>query len=223
MQSGKIHSNSIIMKFLIIEDHPLIRVGMTMMIFDFNSRASVKEASTFPEGLALLDTQIFDYVILDIDVPGSEGTRMIKQITDKQERISVLIHSGYDEHVYALSYLSAGASGFISKQSSKEDFKAALRALVTKKKYISAHVQQSLLNNMINNNPQTNDHPFVKLSNRELEVMRLINEGKWTKEIASILDIKVSTVSTYRARIYDKLDVKNEIELSRKISLFNYH
>lgn len=207
------------MNILIIEDHPLIRMGLRHLIADTDPKADVTQSDSFPAGLALLDKERFDLLILDIDIPGGENIRMMEMVRQKQPDIVILIHSGYDEQVYALPYMQAGADGFLSKQASHDEFQAAYKALINRGKYVSYRIQQTLLNNLGDNNSKKLKNPIMTLSPREMLVMQLLTEGKWTKEIASILKVKENTISTYKRRIFDKLEVTDEIELSKKVSL----
>lgn len=211
------------MNVLIIEDHPLIRSGLKHLLLEVTPGAIVTEATTFPLGMTALDKQKFDLLILDIDIPGGENIRMMELIRQKQPDILILINSGYDEQVYALPYMQAGADGFLSKQATEEEFNSAYQALLSKGKYVSYRVQQTLLTNLAGGVQKKVKNPLNRLSQREMAVMQLLTEGKWTKEIASILNVKENTISTYKRRIFDKLEVSDEIELSRKVSLLrNY-
>jgi len=211
-----------IMIVLVVEDHPLIRMGLKMLISDCDPKAVLHQADSFPASISILEKETVDIVILDIDIPGGENIKMIERIREKQKDVAILIHSGYDENVYALPYIRAGADGFLSKQASPDEFKAAWAALVSKRRYVSYRVQQLLLTNIAENDSQKASNPILSLSPRELIVMQLMSEGKWTKEIAAIMDLKENTISTYKRRIYDKLDVKDPIELSKKVSLLKY-
>jgi len=211
------------MNILIIEDHPLIRSGLKHLIYKSDPRATVSQTDSFPSGLLILANEKFDLVILDIDIPGGENIRMMEMIREKQQGIKILIHSGYDEKVYALPYMQAGADGFLSKQAQEEDFHTAFHALLNRGKYVSYAVQQSLLVNLGESGTRKAKNPLTTLSPREMLVMQLLIEGKWTKEIAAILDLKENTISTYKRRIYDKLDVSDEIQLSKKVSLLRSH
>jgi two-component system invasion response regulator UvrY len=201
------------MNILIIEDHPLIVLGVKMIISDFDPQAKIDHLNSFPESLTYLATKATDLIILDIDIPGSENLKMMGMIRELQPNIIILIHSGYDEHHYALPYIQAGADGFLSKQASPDEFTTALKTVLKRNKYVSYNVQQSLLNN------SGTDSHNLNLSPGEMRVMQLIIEGKWTKEIASIMNLKQNTVSTYKRRIYDKLGVSDAIELSKKVAL----
>jgi two-component system invasion response regulator UvrY len=136
------------MNILIIEDHPLIRLGLRQLIAESDPKATISQADNFPTGLSLLDSEKFELLILDIDVPGGENIRMMEIVRKRQPEILILIHSGYDEDVYALPYMQAGADGFLSKSSSHEEFQSAYKALINRGKYVSYHIQQTLLNNL---------------------------------------------------------------------------
>lgn len=207
------------MKILIVEDHPLIQMGLKLLISESESKATVVQCDSFPEGMRLLDQEKFDLLILDIDIPGGANIKMMTMIRNKQPDIVILIHSGYDEQIYALPYIKAGANGFLSKQASHEEFKTALKAVMGKGKYVSYQVQQILLNTIRENNFGKVMNPITSLSPNEMRVMQLLTEGKWTKEIAAIMNVKENTVSTYKRRIFTKLDVVDSIELSKKVSL----
>ena len=206
------------MNVLIIEDHPMIRSGIQQLLFQADCQSAVQFAGTFPEGLTLLAKEDFDLLILDIDIPGGQNIRMIEMIRERQPEIKILVHSSYDENVYAIPYLQAGADGFLSKSSPAEDFSLAYRALMNKGKYISSRVQQTILTN-IGTHGQKQKNPLGTLSKKEMVVMHLLIEGKWTKEIAAIMEVKENTVSTYKRRIFDKLEVSDEIQLARKAAL----
>ena len=118
------------MKFLCIEDHPLVQLGMKMVLAESYPRAGITEAETFQAALAVLEQERFDLAVLDIDIPGGENVRMMKLMREKQPGLPILIHSAFDEKGYALPYLQAGADGFISNQAPQEEFVAAVRAIL---------------------------------------------------------------------------------------------
>jgi DNA-binding NarL/FixJ family response regulator len=207
------------MKVLIVEDHPLIRMGIKLLITEAFPAAIVTQCETFPQGLSLLDDNQFDVIVLDIDIPGGESIKMMDMIRSKQQDVAILVHSGYDENVYALPYIKAGANGFLSKQAPVEEFKAAMESIMNKGKYLSGQVQQILLDNVKDNSIGKATNPLATLSPNEMRVMQLLTEGKWTKEIAAIMNVKENTISTYKRRIFDKLDVTDAIGLSKKVSL----
>jgi len=209
------------MKFLCIEDQALVQLGMKMVLAESYPRAGITEAETFQAALAVLEQERFDLAVLDIDIPGGENVRMMKLMREKQPGLPILIHSAFDEKGYALPYLQAGADGFISNQAPQEEFVAAVRAILDHGRYVRYEVQQIFLSSVTDvSGRTTGGNPIVSLSPRERRVMQLMTEGKWTKEIAAIMNLKENTISTYKRRIYDKMEVKDPIELSKKIALF---
>lgn len=201
------------MNVLIVEDHPLFIIGTTLTIKDISPEATIQTAITFPDALVLLEKEKFDIIVLDIDLPGGENLKMMDMIRKISPKVHILIHSAFDEHLYAMPYLQAGADGFVSKKATPEEFKDAVNTIRNGKKYLSYEIQQTLISN-IGEPKQTN-----QLTPSELQVMQLLIEGKWTKEIAHVLNLKQNTISTYKRRIFDKLNVRDSIELAKKMAL----
>lgn len=210
------------MTLLIADDHPIIRVSLKYHIPQFLPEANVLLCETFPEVLTTLDQQAVDVVVLDIDIPGSENTRMMKLIREKQANVLILIYSGLDKTVYALPYLQTGADGFLSKTASYSDFEVAITALLRQGKYFSADIQQLWLSKLGEQQKSLPDNPLQTLSEQEKKIAQLMTEGKWTKEIAAILKLKGNTISTYKKRIFEKLDVSNIMELTQKVNIFKH-
>ena len=202
-----------ILNFLVVDDHPLIVMATKLTIHELIPDASIESAFKFGESLSILRKQTVDVVILDIDIPEGENIKMIARIREIQPRIKIIIHSGYDEELYAIPYIQAGANAYISKRSSPDELKVALETVLSNKKYVSYRVQESLLH-------KTKELTLTEnLSPAELQVMQMLIEGKWTKEIAYTLNLKQNTISTYKRRIFDKLGVRDSIELAKKVAL----
>lgn len=203
------------MNTLIIEDHPLLILGIKFSIIDIDPEVNIFTASSFPNGLAMLGNEVIDIVILDIDIPRGQNLKMLERIREVSPHTLILIYSAYEEELYAIPYLQAGANGYLTKQSSSDEFKAAFRTVLDGKKYISRKMQQVLVDN-------SGEHDVTSyLTTAEFKVMLLLIEGKWTKEIALILNLKQNTVSTYKKRIFDKMGVRDAIELSKKLALLS--
>ena len=209
------------MNVLIIEDHPLVSKGVKMAILEVQQDARICDAATFGEGMRIIEEQKIDILVLDIDIPEGEGTGMVAKIREKQSRILILVHSGYDEKIYALPFIRAGANGFLSKKASHEDFAAAWTTIVRNRKYVSATVQDQLLENIVDNNGKSISNPFLSLSPKELLVLQFMKEGKWNKEIAAILNVRENTVSTFKKRVYEKFGVNDERELFKKVEIYS--
>ncbi|MCF2447120.1 response regulator transcription factor [Dyadobacter sp. CY345] len=209
------------MNLLIIDDFTLIRLGVRTIVSELDPTVNFYEAESFPQGLSMIEQRQFDMVILDINIPGSENVRMIELIRAKQREITIFIYSAHDETIYALPFLKAGADGFLSKTASLDDFELAWKVLLKKRKYASSGVQEMLLN-YVGSGPYTEDgFKNYGLSVKELQIMQLMSQNKWNKEIAAIMKLKENTVSTYKRRIYEKLKVKDELEFLRKVRLYS--
>jgi DNA-binding NarL/FixJ family response regulator len=193
---------------LLVEDHAIVRMGVKMLIEDCLPPVNVVEAVSFTETLRQLQSRFFDLVILDIKIPGGEGFNMITKIKAIQSKVKILIFSSQDEELYALHYYKAGASGYLPKESSNEVLEKAISSVLNGGTYISNVVQRQLVSSTMLER-ESKDSP--------LEILLI---GKWTKDIASDLNIKESTVSTYKARIFEKLNVTNILELFKKVEIY---
>lgn len=205
-------------KILIADDHSVVRMGMKFLLSNMYTRTDIQQAATFMEVMELMNQTSFDLIILDINIPGGSNLEMIDAIRKKHPNILILIFSGLDEQLYALRYLEAGANGFLSKNSSDEEHKIAIYSVLSSGKYLSRKVQDKLLISAFEKKPL---NPFDNLSSREMQIMLLLAQGKWTKEIATILNLKLSTISTFKARIFEKLDVNNSVDLFKKLELYS--
>lgn len=204
-------------KILIADNHSAVRMGMKFLLSTLYTHTDIQQASTFTEVLELISQDSFDLIVLDIAITGRTNPEMISTIRKKQPNVFVLVFSGLDEQLYALRYMEAGANGFLSKNSTEEEHKIAIYSVLSSGKYISRKVQDKLL---ISAFEKKSLNPFDNLSSREMQIMLLLSEGKWTKEIATILNLKLSTISTFKARIFEKLDVNNSVDLFKKLELY---
>lgn len=207
------------MNICVIEDHPILQLALKVLIRSAAPEADVVFSNNFSDGLKKFDIKKFDLLILDIDIPEGENIRMMQRVKEKQPDVIILIHSAFDEEIYALPYITAGADGYLSKNAHPDEFQQAFKTVMNKQKYISKAIQYTLLNNLDGGNLKKAQNPLQTLSQKEIIVMQYIIEGKWTKEIALMMNIKENTVSTYKRRIFDKLEVSDELELVKKVSL----
>ena len=198
-----------ISKIILADDHSFIRLGLIQILKDEYPAATVKEVS---DGAALVkEVTINDYdlVISDLDMPGRSGLEALEQIKLIKPDLPVLILSIYPEDLYAIRVLKAGASGYLNKNSAPEELIIAIQRITMGKKYITQEIAEKLVDS------RYNKKPHELLSNREFEIFKLIALGKSPGQIADILSLALSTVSTHRSKIMDKLNFTTSSELTR--------
>ena len=199
-------------RILIVDDHAVVRRGLREILAD-EANVEVSEASDPREALKLIREQLWSLVVLDIDMPGRGGLELLKDVKREHRRLPVLILSVYPEEQFALRTLKAGASGFLSKDSAPEELVNAVRKILKGGKYFGERVVDRLLLN-----PHEKAHtayPHDTLSDREFQILCLFGSGKTAKEIAKELSLSPPTVSTYRARILEKMEMRTTAELVR--------
>lgn len=205
-------------RILIIEDHEIVLWALSAIIEERLANATLLSAPTFNQGLALLEKSRVELVILDIDVPGGNSPDMINRIRSIQPLTRILIHTGMPEEDYSHQYFTTGADGFLSKNSPMATIAEAITTVLDGKKFISPKSQNILAESYLKNPEKKMRYGYtLKLTDREKEIARMLIQGKWTKEIADQLQIKLSTVSTHKARIFEKFDVNSVVELYRKV------
>ena len=205
---------------LIADDHSIVRYGTSLVIKELLPTGTIREANNFDQAVKLLDTDRFDLVVLDINIPGGNNLQMIDIVKLRQPHVKILIFSGYDEQLYALRYLQAGADGYVVKQAPEGELRAAIQTIQNNDKYISANVKQHLINGLTTRNAAARN-PLSNLSNREMEVLQQLVRGASVAEIGLALSLQISTVSTYKGRIFEKMEVTNIVELVEKVKLYD--
>ncbi len=200
------------MKFLIADDHAIVRKGLAQLLREEFSGAEIEEAANSAEVLEKAKSKIWDTILMDISMPGRNGLETLKQIRDMGVKAPVLVISMHPEEQYAVRVIKAGASGFLNKDSATEELVAAVHKVLTGKKYISATLAEKLAEGL----DISSDKPAHELlSDRELQVFQLLASGKAVGEIADEISLSVNTISTYRSRILEKLNLSNNAELTR--------
>ncbi len=207
-----------ISKILIVDDHIIVKTGVEFLLRKINPAIESFHAADFEEALALIRKIHFDLIILDIDIPGGNNVGMIDTIRIKDPDVAILIFTGYSERIYAIPYLRSGANGFLSKDASEQELEKAISCIERGKKYISADLQQVMLDSIVFNEAKDVDS-LSRLSKREMDVASLLVKGNSTAQIAQILNLQLSTVSTFKSRIFAKMEVTNLVELIAKMKL----
>ena len=205
------------MNILIVDDHSLVRMSMKIILEKQYNDAVLLEAENYKSTLKLVADNRLDLVILDINIPGGVGTGMIRQITEIQPNVHILICTASEEEQTALDYIRAGAGGYLSKSVDESEIIAAISTVMNNKRYISTVIQERLLDVMGAGKSLSLVRKIKRLSARENEITRLLLAGKWVKEIASILNLRANTISTHKSRIFEKMGVDSVSELKRKL------
>ncbi len=195
---------------LVVDDHSIIRKGIKQLFEDTPDIRVTGDAETGAEALALLRENRYHVVLLDISMPGENGLDVLKKIRDHHAEIPVVILSMYPEDQYAIRSLKSGAAGYLNKQGSLTQLTAAVRQVASGKKFISPETAMQLAENLTQ---RQNDLPHQLLSNREYQTLCLIASGKRLSEIAQIMSLSAKTVSVYRARLLEKMNLKTNAEL----------
>jgi DNA-binding NarL/FixJ family response regulator len=200
------------MQILIADDHAVVRRGLKDILADAIPGVRFSEAGSGDQVLSRLAGSDTGLVVLDINMPGRSGLDVLRDIKRMYPRLPVIILSMQPEDQYAIRCLRAGAAAYINKDSAPEELALAATKILAGGRYVSAHLAEQLVNQI----DEPRDRPVHELlSDREHEVMRMIAAGTPLTEIAERLHLSVKTVSTYRARILEKMKIKSNAELTR--------
>lgn len=201
------------LNILIVDDHAIVRRGLREIILETVSMdTGFDEASSGREALQKTTGNAYDLVLLDISMPGRNGLDTLKDIKALKPDLPVLVMSMYPEEQFAMRSYRAGASGYITKESAPEELQVAVNKILHGRKYISSYCSEILLSEL-KNEKATSESPHLILSNREYHVACLIASGKSLKDIALELVLSDKTISTYRSRILNKMNLKTNAEL----------
>jgi len=201
-------------RILILDDHPILRNGLAQLINQEPDLEVCSEAANSAQGFESIEKTKPHLAIVDISLDGSNGVEFIKTAKEQHPEVLLLAHSMYDEMLYAERVLRAGARGYIMKQESPEKLIAAIRRILAGQIYLSEVMTERMLEQRYNGVSE-NLSPVEALSDRELEVFQLIGGGETSSKIAKMLHRSIKTVETYRARIKEKLSLKDNMQLIR--------
>ena len=200
------------LRILLVDDHPVVRRGVAGVIVESYPHAVIKEVERGAEALTSINTERWDLVILDLTLPDGSGLEVLKQIKKAQSDLPVLILSIHPVEEFARRVIAAGASGYLTKAAAGTELTKAVFQLVNGNHYFGDQPGE-----LIATRPaaSVDEHPHERLSDREYEVLRLIGQGMTVSEIARTLTLSVKTVSTYRARLMTKMDMRTNADLVR--------
>lgn len=207
-------------RILIADDHSIVRVGLSIMVKKLRTQSLIEEAVDFKGVLELVKKNTYDLIVLDINMPNGSFQQTFDFIKIMQPDAKVLVFSSQDESVYAIRYLKMGADGFLQKMADEETVRRALEKMFRRGKYVSEDVKDELISNTRRFQDKKSPNPLKSLSTREMEIAEKLIKGESLKDISEELNLHSSTASTYKARIFKKLDVKNIPEL---IDVFRFY
>jgi DNA-binding NarL/FixJ family response regulator len=200
-------------KVFIVDDHEIIRVGLKKILKEESDFIVVGEAQDGVQLFEIMQKPDFDcdIMLLDMNMPGRSGIDLLSDLKTIKPELHILVLSIHPEDKFALRTLRAGASGYLCKDIALDELVVAIRKIYTKGRYLSPTLAEQLAFDVM---PQQDALPHEQLSNRELEIMFMLAAGKNVKNIAAELNLSISTVFTYRVRIFEKLKIKNNVELT---------
>ena len=205
------------LKILIADDHAIVRHGLKQVLAEEFDKAVIAETGTGQGVLDAFKSEVFDAVILDLNLPDKPGLDVLKEVKALHPTVPVVVLSFHPEEQYALRALKAGAAGYLTKESAPEELISALRKILAGGKYVGATLAEHLAGSLTG---ESLGEAYHALSDRELEVLCLIARGKTVAEIANSLSLSIKTISTYRARLLEKLRLSTTAELIR-YALYN--
>jgi two-component system, NarL family, invasion response regulator UvrY len=199
------------MKILIADDHAVVRQGLKQILADEFSRAVFGEAGSAPEAITQIWENEWDIVVLDITMPGRSGLEVLAEIKKSRPRLPVLVLSMHPEDQFAMRVLKSGAAGYMPKESAPEALVGAVKKVLAGGRYVSPALAEQMASYL---GTDVQKPPHERLSDREFLVLRLIASGKTVGQIADELALSVKTISTYRARILEKMLMQSNAELT---------
>jgi DNA-binding NarL/FixJ family response regulator len=197
-------------RILLADDHSFIRLGLIQILKDEYPTVEITEVSDGDALVMEVTLHDFDLVISDLDMPGRSGLEALEQIKLTKPNLPVLILSIYPEDIYAVRVLKAGASGYMNKNAAPYELITAIQRILLGRKYITPEIAEKLLTHI-----DSDKKPHELLTNREFEIFKLLAYGKTITQIAELLSLALTTISTHRSRIMEKLNLSTNAELTR--------
>lgn len=194
--------------FLIIDDHPIVRKGIRQLLEERSGPVNVEEAGSAAEGVKKFCEGDYELILLDINLPGRSGLDLIEDLNKLNSNVKVLVISMYPEEQYAIRALKSGAMGYLTKESAPDELLVAVNKVLKGEMYITQSIAERIFEAL-----DQKGLLHEALSNREFEVMILIAKGRGLKEIGNLLSLSEKTISTYRTRILDKMNMKSNADI----------
>ena len=203
--------NSSIIKIGIVDDHAIVRAGLKQFLSEMVDMRVVGEASSGREAIDLVRTTEMDVIIMDLSMPGQSGIDALAMIRAKAPDVGILILSGYPEEHYALNLIRQGASGYLNKECDPMEIVNAIRTIALGRRYISPSIAELLAQQL---NRKEGGEPHEHLSEREFQVFLKLARGETAGDIAKDLSLSVKTISTYRTRMMEKMNLSSNSDLT---------
>ncbi len=200
------------LRILIADDHAIIRKGLKQILLEEYPSATIEEVNDAEAAINKTITNEWDILICDLSMPGRSGLDVLQHVKQNSLKLPVLILSIHPEEQYAIRALRAGAAGYLSKDAATDELVKAVQRILQGRKYISSSLAEIMASEL---DQDTSKPPHELLSDREFHVFKLIADGKSVSEIAEQLSLSITTVSTYRSRILEKMEIKTNADMTR--------
>jgi two-component system, NarL family, invasion response regulator UvrY len=200
-----------VIRLVVVDDHPVVRKGLVQILAAEADMTVVGEAIDTASALDLLGKAEVDVLVLDVMMPGRSGLEFLKELKQLYPKMPVLILSQYPEDQMAVRAIRSGAAGYLTKDSAPEQLVEAVRRVHTGRKYLTAQTAELLADSV----ESGQEHPHEQLSDREFDVFRRLATGQSVSDIAADLNLSVKTVSTYRARVLEKMNMRSNADITR--------
>jgi len=200
------------LRILIADDHAIIRKGLKQILLEEYPSATIEEVNDAEAAINKTITNEWDILICDLSMPGRSGLDVLQHVKQNLLKLPVLILSIHPEEQYAIRALRAGAAGYLSKDAATDELVKAVQRILQGRKYISSSLAEIMASEL---DQDTSKPPHELLSDREFHVFKLIADGKSVSEIAEQLSLSITTVSTYRSRILEKMEIKTNADMTR--------
>jgi DNA-binding NarL/FixJ family response regulator len=197
-------------RILLVDDHPVVRQGIKQVLAGAFHPALVGEASNAEEGMTEIKSTEWDVLVLDLSLPGTSGLDLLKDLRRERPTLPVLVLSMHSPEQFARRAMNAGASGYLTKDSNPVELVKAVGEVMAGRRYLNPGVIEELVSHL---QPERGQRPHEALSDREYQVLRMIASGLTVSQVAARLTLSVKTVSTYRARVLEKMNMKTTAEL----------
>ncbi|WP_198266009.1 UvrY/SirA/GacA family response regulator transcription factor [sulfur-oxidizing endosymbiont of Gigantopelta aegis] len=199
------------MKVLLVDDHELVRTGIRRLIDDINGLEVVGEVETGEAAIEFTKNEHVDVVLMDLNMPGIGGMEATRRLIAKDRHLKIIVVTVHDSEPFPQQLFKAGAMGYLTKGCNIEEIVHAIKEVFYGRRYVSVDIAQKMAMNV---QPE-DENPFDKLSQREMQVMMMSMQGMKGQKISEQLNLSPKTISTYRYRLFDKLNVSNDVELTR--------